>query len=213
LPLVHEFERVVVTVAEFGLAAVRDPSKAQGARERAVLNASMQLIRVDRGRIDLSAATISSEHPQHAVLVATQHYYNALIAIPTYALDHMDGRGDPAGTAAMLRVEAQTIRREMRRGEMLTRAMIETLPTQLAGGPPDLLEAALQAFRTYPATIRAFGGLADGVDAAAVAIERGDHPLDVWADQEESDRPYLDEMDRLDAARLQLIANNNRRAL
>lgn len=213
LPLVHEFERVIVALADFGASAIRDPTKTQDARHRAVLNAAMQLIRVDLSRIDAAAASLSTEHPHQAVQVATQHYYYASIAIVEYALATLDGGGDRASVVATLRNEASAMRRELDRATTLAARMTETLPAQLAGAPPEFVEAAMQAFRTYPDTIRAFGGLADGVDVAAASLQRGAHPLDVWADQEIADRPYLDELDRLDAVRQDIIANNNRRTL
>jgi hypothetical protein len=212
-PLVHEFERVIIALADFGVSAVRDPSKAQDARQRAVLNAAMQLLRVDLNRIDAAAASLSTEHPHQAVQVATQHYYNASIAMITYALAALDDGGDRTAVIATLRSESSAMRRELDRARILAARTIETLPAQLAGAPPEFVEAAMQAFRTYPDTIRAFSGLADGVDVAAASLQRGAHPLDVWADQEVSDRPYLDELERLDAVRQEIMANNNRRAL
>jgi hypothetical protein len=213
VPLVHEFERVVNAVADLGVAAVRDPTKLLDVRHRALLNATIQLLRVDLGRIDAAAASVSEQHPHQAVSVATQHYYNGLIHMLTYALESLDGAGDRGGAIGTLRGEGVAMRRELDRASRLAASMQETLPAQLAGAPPELIEAALAAFRTYPDTIRAFSGLADGLDAAAASLQSGANPLDVWADQEARDRPYLDELDRLDAVRQELIANNNRRTL
>lgn len=213
LPLVQEFENVVIALADMGDHAVRDPTKAYEARSRAVLNASMQLIRVDRDRMELSAATLRTNHPQQAIVVATQHYYNALLAVPALALAELDGGGDTAATVAILRAEAHAMRGELARAERLVQPMMETLPVELAGAPPELLEAALGAFRTYPPSIRSYERLADNIDVSAASLERGGEPLDVWSDQELLDRPHLAEIDRLNGVRAQLIANNNRRAL
>ena len=213
VPLVQEFERVVVAVADLGVAAIRDPSKLLDSRYRVLLNASIQLLRVDLGRIDVAAASLSRDHPHQAVHVVTQHYYSALITTLSYTLDDLDNRGDRDAVIATLRRDGANMRQELERAEELVEVTRERLPAMLAGGPPELLEATMRAFGTYPDTLRAFKGLADNVDEVAASLQRGDDPLDVWAEQEERDRPYLDELDRLDALRQELIANNNRRAL
>jgi len=208
LPIVHEFESVVNACAELGLEAIRDTSKGFEARQRALLRAQMQLVRVDLGRIDLSVAAVAPTHPTHHVARATQHYYAALLAVPDYALQELDGGGDRDALVASLRQSAEHMRASLAEATSTSEQIRERLRAQLGGPAVEVARTGLRVFETYPASIRAYSGLADNIDRVATAIERGDDVLMVWGDQEEWDMPFLNEIDRLDRVRADLLANN-----
>jgi hypothetical protein len=209
LPTIHEFERVVNACADLGLAAIRDPEKSYEAQRRALLQAQVQLVRVDSNRLRLTAAGVSPTHPTHAVFSAMQNYYVALLVVPEYALAAMDGGGDRAATIAAMRQSAQAMRADLARVTELCQQLRVQLPAQLGGQAPDMLRAVMQMLDSYADSVRAFNGLASNIDRAATALETGGDVLDVWGDQEEWDAPYLDEIDRLDRHRAQIAANMN----
>lgn len=208
-----ETEAVVVAIAELGLAALDDRAKGYAARERALYQASIRLTTVDRRRIDVAAAAISREHPTQALMVATQHYYDTLIAIPAYALQEQDGAGDLAAVIESLRASARGMRAALTRSRMLSE-QLATEARNTQGGPgAEMSRIMLRMLETFPPSIAAYEGLAVGVDEAADALEQRQNVNDVWADQEENDRPFLEEIARLEAVRAQLLATNNQRAL
>ena len=71
----------------------------------------------------------------------------------------------------------------------------------------------LRLLETFPPSIAAYEGLAGGIDEAADALADGQSINDVWADQEENDRPFLAEISRLEEVRARLLATNAQRAL
>ena len=209
LPSIHEAERVLNALVDLGLTSLSDPGKVYEVRQRAVLEAQIQMVRVDLARIELNAASLPDDHPNHALMVATEHYYASVLATPLYVLQAMEGGGDRAALIASMRRSAQSMRQELARADALTQRVVADLRARPNFGEgAGLVRAVLAAAETYPDSIRAYNGLADGIDVAAASLERGADALDVWADQEESDMPHLTEIARLEALRATLIANN-----
>lgn len=209
VPTIHELERVINACADVALAAIREPGKGFDARQRALLQAQMQLVRVDLNRLRLTGAAIASTHPTSALLTAMQHYYASLLVVPEYAISAMDGGGDRVALVTSLRQTARDMRATLARATALSQQMREQLPVQLSGQAPDLLRVGLQMVDTFPTTIRAFNGLADNVDRLAMSIENGEDVLDAWSASEDWDAPYLAEIDRLDRVRAQMLADMN----
>jgi hypothetical protein len=207
LPTIQEMERVLNAGTELGLAALLDPAKGYEARERAMYAASMQLVRVDRLRVDAHAAALPRNHPNHALVTATGHYYDTLIAVPTLALQELDGGGDRRALIASLRQSARSMRDELRRANTETEAMVARARMALVGEYSHIARTLLEAAETYPGSIRAYQGLADGVEQAANALEQGRDVVEVWADQETSDVPHLAEIERLERLRAEQMAN------
>lgn len=209
LPAIGEADRVLNALVDLGLTSLSDPGKVYLVRQRALLQAQIQMVRVDLARIELNAASLPHDHPNQALMVATQHYYAAVLAVPLDVLETMEGRGNRAELIASLRSSAQSMRGELARADSLTRRVLAELrATPPFGESAGLVRAVLAAAETYPDSIRAYQGLADGIDVAAASLERGADALDVWADQEESDMPHLNEIARLETLRATLIANN-----
>jgi hypothetical protein len=209
LPTIHEIDRVLNTLTDLGLASLSDPGKLYQVRRRALLEAQIQLVRVDLARIELNAASLGNDHPNQALMVATQHYYATLLAVPTHALAEMDGGGNRTELVSSLRQSAARMRVELDRADALAQRTVTELRAMLQlGEGAELVRTVLAAAETYPSSVRAYHGLADGIDVAAASIERGADTLDVWADQEESDMAHLEEIARLERVRVTLIANS-----
>jgi hypothetical protein len=206
--LVAEFERIVNACADLGLEALSDASKGLEARQRTLLNAQRQLVRVDLNRVNITTASVSPTHPTHHLSVATEHYYAQMLVVAEHGLEAIEGRGDRAALVASMRGSARDMRASLDRSTALTEQMRAQLRSQLGGPAVEIARAGLLVFETYPATIQAYAQLAENVDRAATAIERGEDVLVVWGDQEEWDMPYLNEIARLDQVRAQLLADN-----
>lgn len=212
-PTLDEMERVIETSVALGLGSLDDRAKGIEARERAFFNASIQLTMVDRGRIDISAAMIPSDNPNHALMVATQHYYDSVIIMPRYALEALDGGGDRQALIASLRQSARSLRAELARGRVLVE-QIQIQAREMQAGPGvELGRLLLRMVATFPQSFAAYEGLAVGIDDAVVALENGADVRDVWAQQEMNDRPHLDEIDRIERVRAAMLAENQRRPL
>lgn len=213
LPTVTEMERVVETVVSLGLGALDDRAKGFEARERAFYSASIQLTLVDRSRIDLSAAMLSRDNPNSALLGATQHYYDFLVAMPRHALEAMDGGGNRAALISSLREYARSMRQELARGRRV-HAQTQARARELMGGPAvEIGRLMNRMLDTFPPSFAAYEGLASDIDAAVVSLENGREVRDVWAESEINDRPFLDEIDRLEHVRAAILAENQRAPL
>jgi hypothetical protein len=208
LPTLLEIERVVNAAADMGVAALRDPTKGYDARQRAWYRASAQLVRVDRTRINLAYAGLPQGHPNRFLMAATLHYYDALTAVPDYALQELDGGGDRVALVRSLRENARAMRVELNRSSVATQQTLERARASQAGEAVVLLRVMIQTLETYPDSIRAYHGLAGGIDRLADSIESGGDISDAWGNQEESDLPHLTEIDRLERMRAAMIANN-----
>lgn len=213
LPTVTEMERVVETVVSLGLGALDDRAKGFEARERAFYSASIQLTLVDRSRIDLSAAMLSRDNPNSALLGATQHYYDFLVAMPRHALEAMDGGGNRAALIASLREYARSMRQELAQGRRVYE-QTQARARELMGGPTvEIGRLMNRMLDTFPPSFAAYGGLASDIDVAVVSLENGREVRDVWAESEINDRPFLDEIDRLEHVRAAILAENQRAPL
>lgn len=213
LPTVTEMERVVETVVSLGLGALDDRAKGFEARERAFYSASIQLTLVDRSRIDLSAAMLSRDNPNSALLGATQHYYDFLVAMPRHALEAMDGGGNRAALIASLREYARSMRQELARGRRVYE-QTQARARELMGGPTvEIGRLMNRMLDTFPPSFAAYEGLASDIDVAVVSLENGREVRDVWAESEINDRPFLDEIDRLEHVRAAILAENQRAPL
>lgn len=213
LPMVTEMERVVEASVSLGLGALDDRAKGLEARERAFYGATVQLTLVDRARIDLSAAMLSSDNPNSALLGATQHYYDSLVSMPRHALEVMDGGGDRAALIASLREDARSMRVELARGRRVYAESQAQARELLAGPSIDIGRLMIRMLDTFPPSFAAYEGLAAGIESSVVALESGGDVRDVWAVSEESDRRYLDEIDRLERERAAILAENQRQPL
>lgn len=207
-PMIQEMERVVNALAELSLASLGDPSKASETRMRALLRAQVQLLRVDLNRVTITVASIAPTHPTHWVMQALQSYYRAMLAVPQYALQESDTAADRAALVGSMRREAQEMHRVLDRASARAELMREQMRMQLGGAGVEIVRTTIQMFDTFPPTVAAYRGLAQNIVRAAAAIEQGEDMLWVWGDQEEWDVPYLEEIDRLDRARAELLANN-----
>lgn len=206
-PLLDEFERIINALEELGVSAL-EGGDGHAARERAVYEASIAVIRVDRGRVETTAASLPRDNPNHGLISATLHYYDTLVAIPELAIQQLDGGGDPQAVAAAMRVSATRMRAELDRAAVLTRATLEQLRASQAGEGVELVRAVIRAIETFPPSIEAYRALAHNIDTAANALQAGVDLNDVMADQETSDAPYLAEIDRLERVRAGMLANN-----
>lgn len=212
-PTLDEMERVIETSVSLGLGSLDDRAKGIEARERAFYNASIQLTQVDRARIDISAAMIPADNPNQALMVATQHYYDSVIIMPRFALETLDGGGDRRALIESLRRSARALRSELARGRILVEQIQMQAREMQAGPGVELGRLMLRMVGTFPESFAAYEGLAVGIDDAVRALELGADVRDVWAQQEASDRPHLDEIDRLERVRAAMLAENQRRPL
>lgn len=213
LPTVTEMERVVEASVSLGLGALDDRAKGLEARERAFYGATIQLTRVDRTRIDLSAAMLASDNPNSALLAATQHYYDSLVSIPSHALEVMDGGGNREALIASLREDARSMREELARGRRVYEQS-RARARELMGGPAvEIGRLLLRMLDTFPASFAAYDGLASGIETSVVSLENGGDVREVWANSEGNDRPYLDQIDRLERERAAILAENQRQPL
>lgn len=212
-PTLVETERSVHAVAELGLAALNDRAKGYEARAAALYQGSIRLTAVERRRIDVAAASLPANHPNQALMVATQHYYDTLAAVPTYALQEQAGGGDRAALIESLRASARGMRTALERARGLT-TQLTARSRSVQGGPGvEVARVMVRMLETFPQSIAAYEGLAVGVEEAADALAEGQEVNDVWADQEDNDRPYLEEIARLEAVRAELLATNNQSPL
>lgn len=207
-PLLDEFERIINALAELGVSAVDGGGDGYEARERAVYEASIALIRVDRGRIEISVASLPRDNPNRGLISATLHYYDTLIAIPVLAIEQLDGGGDRHAVAAAMVQSATRMRAELDRAAALTRTTLEQLRAQQAGEGVELVRTVIRAMETFPPSIEAYRGLAANIDRAAAALRSGVDVNDVMAEQEAGDVPHLEEIDRLERLRAGMLANN-----
>lgn len=214
-PTIDEIERVIEACAELGFAALNDRAKGYEARERALYNASLQLTRIDRARIDLTVASLSPDHPTQALAVATQHYYDTLDVFPRFLLAQLDGAGDRAALLASLRASAIGMQRALsdvsvRAAEMGARSR------ELQAGSESAIRLGrvmVRLLETYPPTVSAYQGLMAGIEGAARDIEAGADVSAVWTGLEASDRPHLNEIDRLDRLRANMLSDISRQSL
>jgi hypothetical protein len=212
-PTLVEFERVVTTITEYGLAALRDRHGALEAQQRAVLSASAQLVRVDLARIRVNAASLADDHPNQALMNATAHYYAVLMGVPQLAINELNGQGDRVAMIAALRRSAQSMRDELARCDALTRQMRARFGAVQAGPGVEMVRSVIEMVETFPDSIRAYQGLVNNVDQVIEDLERGTDAVQVWVDQSDRDAPYMEEIARLEQVRATLVANNNRRPL
>lgn len=212
-PTLDEMERLANAVAELGLSAISDPAKAYDVRARAYYLAAIQVVQMDRARVDVAAVSLPRVHPTQPLMAATQHYYDNLVAVPRYAIEELDGGGDRAALVASLRASAHGMRVELARSRDLSDTLLAEARQRQAGYGVELTRVMVRMLETFPASIRAYEGLAEGIDTAAAALERGEDVADVWSQQEADDAPYLLEIDRIDALRAQMLAEISRTAL
>ena len=104
------------------------------------------------------------------------------------------------------------MRSELMRARTLTEQLARQARDTQAGPGGEMSRIMLRLLETFPPSIAAYEGLAGGIDEAADALADGQSINDVWADQEENDRPFLAEISRLEEVRARLLATNAQRA-
>ncbi len=214
-PTIDEMERVVHAVADLGLSALDDRSKGYEARERALYQAAIQLTRVERVRIDLAAASLAEHHPTRYLAVATQHYYDTLDVMPRYLLAEYDGTADRQALVASLRASAVGMRAALRSANVRLDGLRADARALQRGDPAGARIGRVmgEMIETFPRTFAAYEGLAFGIEGAANAIEAGADVSDIWSGLDANDRPHLDEIDRLDRVRAEILTGMSRERL
>ncbi len=212
-PLLNEIANMLDEVAAMGADAIRNPEKGIEARERAVYGSVIQLIRIDLRRIDANIAALPTDHPNRPIMRATQIYYSALMLIPQHEIDVMDGlEPGPVRVAAGLRLAAQDMRAQTAQSAPLAQRMLEGLRARPAlPGSENIIGMINDMMATFPDTVRAYNGLADSLDRAAVHIEAGGAVADASEVHDAAALPYLQEIERLERVRANLAATIGRR--
>jgi hypothetical protein len=123
-------------------------------------------------------------------------------------LEERDGAKDRSPLIAALRQSASSMRAELVRARTLTEQLARQARDTQGGPGGEISRIMLRMLETFPPSIAAYEGLAEGIDEAADALADGQSINDVWGDQEESDRPFLAEISRLEEVRAQLLATN-----
>jgi hypothetical protein len=207
-PVLDEIAAVLEASASMGVEAVRgDPGKTFEVRERAFYQSSIQLVRIDLRRVEIQGAALERDHPNQPLMTATQHFYAALMAMPSHELARLDGENPDRGAlAVLLRQSAREMRVHTGQSAVLASRMRETMRWSQSAELAPLSEMIVRLMDTFPASVVAYNGLADGVDAAAACVERGDATLQCWTVLDTQTRAPLEEIGRLERVRAELIA-------
>ena len=210
LPVIDEIGSVLETSASMGVEALRNGTgKTLEVRQRAFYQSSIQLVRIDLRRVEIQGAALEPNHPNRPLMLATQSFYAALMAMPTYEIAVLDeanpSRSDLARSLRQYAREIRTRSAESGESALQMREMMRWGQTnELA----PMMQMIIRMMDTFPDTVRAYNGLADGVDAAAVCVEGSRDTLDCWGIMDERTRGALEEIGRLERIRAEIVAAN-----
>lgn len=210
LPVLDEIGAVLEASASMGVEAIRGGrGKSLELRQRAFYQSSLQLVRIDLRRVEIQGAALDQNHPNRPLMIATQRFYAALSAFPLHELAALDGaRPDRGALATGLRAAARDMRVQTAQTLVLAAAMRDQMRIQQAPEMASLARMIARMMETFPASVAAYNGLADGVDAAAACVERSDATLTCWALLDEQTRAPLEEIGRQERIRAELVAAN-----
>lgn len=205
LPTIDQIGQLAENMADLGVAAIRNPEEAFESRARVLYNSTLQMVRIDRQRIDVARAAMPPDHPNARLMAASALYYDVVSAFATHELARLDGDvGDRVALAAALRRSASNMVTELNHAEIETRNMRESLRFGQTPEMEPLITILVRMLETFPASIREYRAIATQVDRAARRVEAGEDTLEVWGDFDEAVAPNFVAIERHDVERARL---------